>query len=253
MRVAAQGESFAGVKSVCRTYVPWYGAVQRHRITERPRTMRSQGPQPESADVERELIGRVCGGDQEAFYDLVRPYERAVFFAARSVLENDADAEEAAQDAVLKAFTHIRDFRAESKFSTWLVQITINTALMKLRKEHRHLYRSLDEPRTNEEGDYWPSDFADWREIPLEALETKELRMALRKALNALSRIYREVLVCRDVQQLNIAETAKVLGISEANVRTRLLRARLQMRDALAPGFDGSWTRSRGYEKVRPW
>ena len=252
MRVAAGGEIADG-KPVCRTYVLWYGAVQHHRIRERSRTMISQEPRPESADGERELIGRVCDGDQEAFYELVRPYERAIYFAARSVLENDADAEEAAQDAVLKAFTHIRDFRAESKFSTWLVQITINTALMKLRKDHRHLYQSLDEPRTNEEGDYWPSDFADWREIPSEALETKELRMALRKALNALPEIYRQVLLCRDVQQLNIAETAKVLGISEANVRTRLLRARLQMRDALAPGFDGSWNRGRSYEKVRAW
>lgn len=215
--------------------------------------MRSQGPQPESADGEHELIGRVCDGDQEAFYDLVRPYEHAVYFAARSVLENDADAEEAAQEAVLKAFTHIRDFRSESKFSTWLVQITINTARMKLRKEHRHLYDSLDEPRPGGEGDYWPADFADWREIPSEALETKELRQALQRALQSLSPKYRQVLICRDVQQLNIAETAQVLSISEANVRTRLLRARLQMRDALAPGFDGSWTRSRGYEKVRAW
>lgn len=215
--------------------------------------MRSQGTQPEPADGERELIGRVCDGDQEAFYELLRPYERAVFFAARAVLENDADAEEAAQDAVLKAFTHIRDFRAESKFSTWLVQITINTALMKLRKEHRHLYQSLEEPRTNEEGDYWPRDFADWREIPSEALETKELRQALQRALHSLSPRYRQVLICRDVQQLNVSETAKVLDISEANVRTRLFRARLQMRDALAPGFDGSWTKGRGYEKVRAW
>jgi RNA polymerase sigma-70 factor (ECF subfamily) len=203
--------------------------------------------------VERELIRRVCDGDQEAFYELVRPYERSIYFAAKSVLDNDADAEEAAQEAVLKAFTHIRGFRGESKFSTWLIQITINESRMKLRKNHRHLYESLDEPQSDEEGDYWPSDFADWREIPSEALETKELRQALLKALDALAPKYRQVLICRDIQQLNIAETAQALGISEANVRTRLLRARLQMRDALAPGFDGAWARGRGYEKVRPW
>jgi RNA polymerase sigma-70 factor (ECF subfamily) len=213
----------------------------------------SQGQPAQLDSAERDLIRRVCDGEQEAFYALVQPYERSIFFAARSVLENDADAEEAAQEAVLKAFTHIRGFRFESKFSTWLIQITINEARMKLRKCHRELYESLDEPRSNEEGDYWPSDFADWREIPSEALETKELRKALLKALNALSPKYRQVLVCRDIQQLNIAETAKALGISEANVRTRLLRARLQMRDALAPGFDGTWRRGRGYEKVRPW
>jgi RNA polymerase sigma-70 factor, ECF subfamily len=213
----------------------------------------SQAPQPQLDAAERELIRRVCEGDQEAFYELVRPYERSIYFAAKSVLENDADAEDAAQEAVLKAFTHIKSFRGESKFSTWLVQITINEARMKLRKDHRHLYESLDEPRSDEEGDYWPSDYADWREIPSEALELKELRQALSKALDSLPMKYRQVLICRDIQHLNIAETAKVLGISEANVRTRLLRARLQMRDALAPGIDGGWTRGRGYEKVRPW
>ena len=213
----------------------------------------TQGPQAQLESQERELIRRVCDGDQEAFYELVRPYERSIYFAAKSVLENDADAEEAAQEAVLKAFTHIRSFRAESKFSTWLIQITINEARMKLRKDHRHLYESLDEPQSDEEGDYWPSDFADWHEIPSEALEIKELRQALLKALDSLAPKYRQVLICRDIQQLNIAETASALGISEANVRTRLLRARLQMRDALAPGFDGAWTRGRGYEKVRPW
>jgi RNA polymerase sigma-70 factor (ECF subfamily) len=204
-------------------------------------------------EVERELIRRVCDGDQEAFYELVNPYERSIYFAAKSLLQNEADVEETAQEAVLKAFTHIRDFRGESKFSTWLIQITINTARTKLRKDHRHLCESLDESRSDEEGDYWPADFADWREIPSEALETKELRQALLKGLDALSAKYRQVLVCRDIQQLSIAETAKVLGISVSNVKTRLLRARLQMRDALAPGFDGGWSRGRKYEKVRPW
>ena len=213
----------------------------------------SQVLQAQLDDVERELIRRVCDGDQEAFYQLVHPYERSIYFAAKSVLQNDADAEEAAQEAVLKAFTHIRDFRAESKFSTWLIQITINQARMKLRKDHRHLYQSLDEPRSDAEGDFWPADFADWREIPSEAVETKELRQALLKGLDALSPKYRQVLICRDIQQLSIAETARVLGISVSNVKTRLLRARLQMRDALAPGFDGGWIRGRKYEKVRPW
>ena len=183
----------------------------------------------------------------------MRPYERAVFTAARSVLENDADAEEASQEAVLKAFTHISSFRGECKFSTWLIQITINESRMKLRKAHRHLYESIDEQRSDEEGDYWPKDYADWREIPSEALECKELRLALKKALNSLAPKYREVLVLRDIQHLSVAETAAALDLSQENVRTRLLRARLQMRDALAPGIDGGWSRGRDYEKVRPW
>jgi RNA polymerase sigma-70 factor (ECF subfamily) len=124
---------------------------------------------------------------------------------------------------------------------------------MKLRKQHRHLYVSADEPRSDEEGDYWPRDFADWREIPSEALERQELREALNRAVDSLSPKYREVLICRDIRQLSIEETAQVLGISKSNVKTRLLRARLQMRDALAPGIDGGWSRGREYEKVRPW
>ena len=208
-------------------------------------------PQQEGADCD--LISRVCDGDYEAFHELVFPYERAIYFAARSVLQNDADAEEVAQEAVLKAFTHIRSFRRESRFSTWLIQITINEARMKLRKDRRHLYDSLDAPKTDEEGDYWPLDFADWREIPSQALERTELREALDRAMDSLSPKYREVLICRDIQQLSIEETAQVLGISLSNVKTRLMRARLQMRDALAPGFDGSWSRGREYEKVRPW
>lgn len=211
-------------------------------------------PQPQfDQGAESVLIQRVCDGDKEAFYELVRPYERAIYLAAKSVLENEADAEEAAQEAVLKAFTHIKSFRAESKFSTWLVQITINEARMKLRRQHRQLYESLDESSSDEQGDYWPKDYADWREIPSEALQLKQLREALNKALNALEPKYREVLVLRDIQQLSVAETAEVLGVSEVNVRTRLHRARLQMRDALAPGIDGAWIRGRDWERVRPW
>ena len=200
--------------------------------------------------MEQELIRRVREGDKEAFYGLVRPYERALLFAARSVLNNDADAEDAAQEAVLKAFMHIEKFRGESKFSTWLVQIAINEARMKLRKEHRELYESLDVPTVDEQGDYWPKDFADWREIPIEALQRKELREALSKALASLEPKYRQVLALRDIQHFSVAEAAEALGLSGEAVRTRLHRARLRMRDALAPGFGSEWIRGR--EKVRP-
>ena len=209
---------------------------------------------PYSDRNEAELIRRVGNGEKEAFYELVRPYERAVYTSAMSILNNQADAEEVAQEAVLKAFSNLPRFRGESKFSTWLIQITINEARLKLRKDRRHLYESVDEPQSGDEGDYFPKDYADWREIPFEALERKELREALKRAMAALAQKYREVLVLRDIQHLSIEETAQVLGISEGNVKTRLLRARLQMRDALAPGFDGSWITGREeYEKVRPW
>ena len=186
---------------------------------------------------EQDLIARVLAGQADAFYELVRPYERAVFLSALSLTRNDADAEEVAQEAMLKAFKYIGSFRREAKFSTWLIQIAINEAKMKLRKNRAHLYESIDAPQTSDDGDYIPKDFADWREIPSEALERKELRNALASALNSLPEKYRTVMMLRDVQQLSIAEAAQVLGISEANVKTRLSRARLQMRDALAPGL----------------
>ena len=151
------------------SYIVTQGSAGTARAAMQPHMIVIQQPQ---VDVtEQELIRRVRDGDKEAFYGLVRPYERAVFFAARSVLNNHADAEEAAQEAVLKAFMHIGEFRGESTFSTWLVQIAINEARMKLRKEHRELYESMDESTADDQGDYWPKDFADWREIPIEALQ----------------------------------------------------------------------------------
>ena len=203
---------------------------------------------------EAELTRRVCQGDKEAFYCLVQPCERGVFTAAMSILGNAHDAEEVAQEAVLKALTALSRFRGECKFSTWLIQITINEARLKLRKDRRHLYESIDEQQANEEGEYFPRDFADWREIPCEQLQRAELRRALKRALDSLAPKYREVLILRDVQHLSIEETAQVLGIGEGNVKTRLLRARLQMRDALTPGIDGSWSSGKQeFEKVRPW
>jgi RNA polymerase sigma-70 factor (ECF subfamily) len=207
-----------------------------------------------SGPSEAELIQRVIAGDKESFYQLVRPYERAVYTAAFSILRNEADAEEVSQEAVVKAFTNLARFRSESKFSTWLIQITVNEARMRLRKDRRAMYESLEGGTQTDDGDYVPRDFADWREIPSEALQRSELKAALRRAIEALPPKYREVLILRDVQDLSIKETAQALGLTEASVKTRLLRARLQLRDALAPGIDGSWASGRSeYEKVRPW
>jgi len=211
---------------------------------------------PEQAQLranEAELIKRVCNGDREAFYELVQPYERLVYATAISVVKNPADAEEVAQEAVLKAFSNLASFRAESKFSTWMLQITYNEARMRLRKAHSHLYESIDDPQQSEDGDYWPKDFADWRPIPSELFETDEVRQAIQNATNSLRAIYREVFVLRDVQNLSTKETATILGISEVAVKIRLLRARLQMRDTLAPGIDGCGVRGQPYQKVRPW
>ena len=110
---------------------------------------------------EAALIERVAAGDTETFYKLVRPCERVLFLAARGILGNDADAEEIAQETVLKAFSNLHRFRGESKFSTWVIRIALNEARMRLRKERRTLYQSLDQPGGEEEGDYVPRDFAD--------------------------------------------------------------------------------------------
>jgi RNA polymerase sigma-70 factor, ECF subfamily len=218
---------------------------------------RSLGTTPKTQyDTEAEiaLIERICKGEKELFYELIQPYERAVFVAARSVLDNEADAEEIAQEAVLKALKNLSGFRRESKFSTWLIQITINEARMRLRKDRRNLYESTDEGSMDSDGEYRPKDYADWREIPSESLQRKELQIALNKAISSLSPKYREVFLMRDVQKLSITETAQALQITEASVKTRLLRARLQMRDALAPGIDGAWSVAEGnWKKVRPW
>ena len=201
---------------------------------------------------EADLIKSVCAGEQDAFYELVRPYERMIYATAISVVKDPADAEEIAQEAVLKAFSHLCGFRGESKFSTWLVQITYNEAKMRLKKARRHLHESIDDQQPSEDGDFWPRDYADWRPIPSELLEENEIRQAVQDAISSLDRTYREVLILRDVQHLSIKETSMILGISEGCVKTRLHRARLLLRDNLAPGIDGSWVKGE-YRKVRPW
>ncbi len=209
---------------------------------------------PESGVThEQQLIAQVQRGQSELFYELVYPYERRVYAAALAILRNESDAEDVVQEAMLKALAHLRQFRAEAKFSTWLIQITVNEALMRRRRERRRNMEGMDD-RRDEEGEYTPRDFADWREIPSEALERKEIRQRLADALASLDRKYREVFVLRDVEQLNIQETAETLGISVASVKTRLLRARLMLRDLLAGGWEQGWFSRLPFEKgTKPW
>jgi RNA polymerase sigma-70 factor (ECF subfamily) len=187
------------------------------------------------APREFELVARVVAGETEAFYDLIRPHERNVYMTAFSVLRNTAEAEDIAQEAILKSFRHLPKFRGESKFVTWLLRITLNEARMRLRKQHRSLYDSVGAWEDEDEAEYEPVEFGDWREIPSEALERKEIREILVKAVSSLPEIYREVIVLRDVRQLSSAEAAEILGIGEGAVKTRLVRARLQLRDLVAP------------------
>ena len=202
---------------------------------------------------EETLIQRIRDGEPELFYELIRPYERRVYSTAFAILRNQADAEDVAQEAVLKAFKHIRQFRGEARFSTWLIQITVNEARMRRRKEHAEIMHPIEDHQ-DEDGNYTPRDFADWREIPSETLERSEVRQKLIEALAALGQKYREVFVLRDIQHLSIEETAKTLGLSTASVKTRLLRARLMLRDLLAPGLGGGWSSRLSFAKGnKPW
>ena len=199
------------------------------------------------------LIRRVRDGEPEAFYELIRPYQRRVYAAAFAITRNEADAEDIAQETMLKAFRNIRQFRAESRFSTWLIQIAVNEARMRNRQTRANMMEPIVEHQ-DAEGNYIPRDFADWREIPSETLERKEIREKLAEALASLGDIYRDVFVLRDMQHLSIEETAKALGISTASVKTRLLRARLMLRDLLAPGLGGAWsTRLQFAKGTKPW
>jgi RNA polymerase sigma-70 factor (ECF subfamily) len=179
------------------------------------------------------LVRRACSGDREAFYTLVSRYERGLFRTALAITRNPADAEEVVQETFLRAYEHLNQFRAEAKFQTWLTQIALNTARMKLRKAHGGLWESLDEPRVTEDG-LVGRDVAEWRENPEQRLGRKEIEAILHHALDCLPPGYREVVALRDIQMLSTQETAEALGMSVANVKTRLLRARLQLRERLA-------------------
>jgi len=205
---------------------------------------------------EQELIFRVLAGKRECFHELVRPYERAMYITAFALLRNQADAEEAVQEAVLKAMTHLDQLSAPEKFKGWLLKTTANEARLKWRARHDSLFDSLDEIQRDDrlEDGFMPRDFADWREIPSEVLERKEIRQAVVRALHTLPGIYRETFLLRDVQGLSVSECCEVLGISEQAVKVRLHRARLRMREELAPVFKTRWLRRVfSFRGRKPW
>lgn len=184
---------------------------------------------------EAELIRRIVVGERELFHELIRPYERMVYLTVFSIVKNEAEAEDGAQEAVISAYRHLSSFRAEAKFSTWLTMIAINEGRKRLRKAKGAAEDSIEELEEEKEGDYTPARLTDWREIPLEALERKELREALRKAIAELPDIYRQVFTLRDLEELNIEETAQALGVNPGIVKVRLHRARIMLQKKLVP------------------
>ena len=183
---------------------------------------------------EAEMIAKILAGDSQLFHELIRPYERRVYAMALSFLHNEADAEDAAQEAFLKAFRNLSSFRGEAKFGTWLVSITLNEARSRIRRRNTIKEESLDEG-PDDQGHTSPYLLRDWKEIPSEALERKEVRQLLQQAITGLPLIYREVFQLRDIEQLSVNEAAAALGISIAAVKVRLHRARMMLQKKLAP------------------
>jgi RNA polymerase sigma-70 factor, ECF subfamily len=183
---------------------------------------------------EAQMIASILAGDTQLYHQLIRPYERSVYMMALSYMKNEADAEDVAQEAFLKAFHHLTTFRAEAKFSTWLIGIALNEARTRLRREATLRMESIDDT-PDEAGHTSPAILRDWREVPSEALERKEVRQMLQQAITNLPTIYREVFVLRDVEELNNVETAAALSITVGNVKVRLHRARLMLQKQLAP------------------
>jgi len=190
---------------------------------------------PTTVEREKELIARIIAGETDLFHELIRPYERMVYLSILTMLRNEQEAEDAAQEVMINAFRHLKSFRGDAKFSTWLVTIAMNEGRQRLRKAKAAQLESLDEGKEDREGDFTPAVLTDWREIPSEALEKKEMRQILRQAVDQLPPIYREVLVLRDLEELNQEETASALGINVPLVKVRLHRARMMLQKLLAP------------------
>lgn len=184
--------------------------------------------------TEAQIIASILAGNTHEFHELIRPYERRVYSMALSLLHNEADAEDVAQEAFLKAFRNLGNFRGDAKFSTWLISIALNEARSRLRSRKNAKMESLDES-PEEGGSVSPALLRDWREIPSEALERQEVRQLLQQAVADLPLIYREVFLLRDVEELSVNESAEALGISIASVKVRLHRARLMMQKKLVP------------------
>jgi len=183
-----------------------------------------------------DLVHATQAGDVSAFEELVDRYDRKLLRIAEHITHNREDSQDAVQEAFLKAFQHVGDFREHSQFSTWLIRITVNQALMKLRKRRTTKEVSLDED-FQAEGRLLPREVADWAPNPEELYRASELRDILIKALEGLRPILRTVFVLRDVEGLSIDQTGEILDLSSAAVKARLWRARLQLREMLNEHF----------------
>ena len=182
------------------------------------------------------LVEAARAGDMGAFESLVRRYDRNVFRIAQHITQNREDAEDVVQDAFLKAYGNLAQFQEQSKFYTWLVRIAVNEALMRLRRRRPERMVSLDE-EVKTEDDSLPREVADWSPNPEQMYNQAELRDILTRTIQGLPPGFRTVFVLRDVEGLSTEETAQALDLSIPAVKSRLLRARLQLRDRLSRYF----------------
>jgi len=190
----------------------------------------------ETAFDELALVTRARAGDMQAFSDLVARYDRKIFRLAKHITQSDEDAEDVLQESFLKAYEHLAEFQGNSKFYTWIVRIAVNESLMKLRKRKSDRTVSLDESiDTGEETVV--REIAVWEENPEQRYSREELRDILDKAVDSLRPAFRTVFVLRDIEDLSTEETAAVLNLSIPAVKSRLLRARLQLREKLTRFF----------------
>ena len=182
------------------------------------------------------LVERAKQGDVAAFEQLVRQYERQIFRVAQHITQNREDAEDITQEAFFKAYEKLEQFQGNSKFSTWLVRIAVSESLMRLRKRKTSRTVSMDEDVQTEDGSI-PRDVAEWRPNREQLYGQSELGDILRKTIQGLSPSFRTVFTLRDVENLSTEETAEALGLSVPAVKSRLLRARLQLRERLSRYF----------------
>jgi len=182
------------------------------------------------------LVQAAREGDINAFEQLVKRYDRNVFRIAQHITQNREDAEDVVQDAFLKAFQNLGQFQGQSKFYTWLVRIAVNEALMRLRRRRPERMVSIDEDVKTEE-DSIPREIADWSPNPEQLYNQGELKEILQKTIQGLPESFRTVFILRDVEGLSTEETADALGLSVPAVKSRLLRARLQLRERLTKYF----------------
>jgi RNA polymerase sigma-70 factor, ECF subfamily len=182
------------------------------------------------------LVGEAKAGNYDAFEELVNRYEKKIYRLGLNITGNPEDAEDLLQEAFLKAFEHLSQFREDSRFYTWLVRIAINEGLMKLRKR-RSSKEVLVDDHSNEDGETMPREYADWRPNPEQIVARKELEEILQKAAWGLPLSFRTVFLLRDVEGLSTEETAEILHLSPGAVKARLFRARLRLREDLSKIF----------------